>query len=420
MPQAMRNFGLPGQLESLWPLRRELLALQHCEPQWHLPCPRGGEALHLFIDGSCFHSREPPLAIAAWSVVSASHGACVAAAGLPGLLQTIPRAEAWALLISLRWGRSYPGTIHIWSDSLGTVEGFRALQAHGEYDKKGALADVWHLISRAYGECEGEIYIHKVASHSVLGHAQSPLEEWCIQWNHAADRAATAANENRPLQFQQTYETFTTEWRTQKALLTELIDLHLAIAEADFEQPTNPNVNAYPDEQDDFIEAADVLPWYNECTDNSSLTWLTDLSSRTGTAFHVYDHLHQWLCDLENDSDFVGYVTILEFYVAYCMHCQSTFHEVLGHGRNPYLQLTLAADYALFRKCFYQLLNSIEGRPAYIRGTLKNCGITCGLNGLHFAWKRERGVGIHGRLRDFVGNRPIRNHQGFSRPWRLR
>ena len=413
MPCSLRRHGLPSALPTEQAFLAEKQALFGQVPTWHIPCPTEG-ILHLFIDGSCRDSQDYGITTAAWSIVSASQQTCVSSGGLPGVLQTIPRAEIWALLQCLRWSSQFNGVLHVWSDSQLTVEGFRYIQTHDCLPADSDLADLWQLVETAFASSLAEVFIHKVAAHGALMQAKSPLEEWCIQWNNAADAAAVVANQNRPASFQRAYEAHRKAWLDQKQILREITQLHLAIAQIDFASPT-----ATPDQTDEPAAVLQMLPWYVEATEECPIDWLHQIAHSSEFSFGTLSRVHQWLLDLEGSADFVCEVSCLEIYFAFSLDLGSPFSALLGSSQNPFVQLTVAADFSLFRKCLDLLFRRLEARPQYIQCTLAETGVVCGQIGLPFAWQYLTGLRVHEAIRSFVGSRPVTNHQGLSRPWRL-
>ena len=418
LPASLRLHGLPSTLPTQTPLRRALEALHDAEPVWHFRCPPSG-ALSLFTDGSCSNPQNSALAIASWSIVCPDYEGCVAAGCLPGVQQTIPRAETWALLMCLRWSVQFQGTLHLWIDSQLTVEGFRLLQSNGYYDTDSELADLWELVHQVYLIHQADVRVHKVAAHLDPHLTTSPLEDWCLQWNSAADQAARIANQTRPLSLAKAHDAHSTAWQRQRHLLQRIVSLHLAIADFDF---------AASDGSADPIEQADVqyLPqvlshdfWYYAQAESCSLTWLQAASSTYQLPVAALTRLDEWLVCTEERAEFVGAISLLEIYIAFCLEIGKPCIELLGHKRNPFLQLTLATDFSWFRKCFFSIIRAMESPPGYIRVSLANLGIHSGLTGIPFGWRHDLGQLVHEKLREFVGCRPVLNHQGYARPWRL-
>ena len=87
--------------------------------------------VHLCTDRSTMHGSFSKLALSSWSLVLAEEGLCertvVSSGLLPGVVQNIARAELYAVLQAVL---SAPSGF-IYSDSLGTVQGFQKLQHVG-------------------------------------------------------------------------------------------------------------------------------------------------------------------------------------------------------------------------------------------------------------------------------------------------
>ena len=418
LPISMRTFGLPGALETGPPFRKALLELASAPVKWHLKCQLTG-VLHLFTDGSCNHGKYATIALASWSIVSPTLGGCVAAGGLPGLAQTIPRAETWALLKCLEWTSNFSGTLHLWLDSQLTVDGFRLLQTT-DCGPEGELDDLWQTIASKYFEHGAEIFVHKVPSHQRPTDASGPLEEWCAQWNNAADTAARVANVNRPQPLDKLHKAHVEAWDSQYTQMQQLTALHLGVAAIDFAKKIPQDGVREPEgEEEYFPRTVPVDMWYTEQTEQCSLNWLFDLSQRLEFNLAALTGLHEWLLRVEENADFVCEVTLIEIYVAWRIENGGSFSKLLGLPVNPFIQQTFAADFAWFKKYITVLFSALGETPSYIRICIPDIGIMCGQVALPFAWRSDLGLIVQQSLRRFIGNRPIQNHQGFAKPWHV-
>ena len=157
---------------------------------------------HLFLDGSCTVEEHSLLQLASWSVLSATTGNVVASGHLPGITQTIDRAEATALLSALLWGAHTDVELHLWLDSLSTVQVAHYLQKHDYVPLDVENYDIWHRIQHALHNRFGTTtYIHWIPSHLSAAMAEDAFEDWIIHWNGLVDHLAAHKNHDRPLQY---------------------------------------------------------------------------------------------------------------------------------------------------------------------------------------------------------------------------
>ena len=186
---------------------------------------------HLFVDGSCIFNEIPELSLAAWGTVNASTDKIIGSGHVPGLAQTVPRAELWAAICALRWGIWVRACIIIWSDSAYVVRGIRAI-LQGTSDTATDNADLWALVQDlvlAYGE--DELHIQHVASHVCQTACESPLEEWLAHWNNRVDRLAGLANSNRAYDLATAHAAAVKYHQDTAAILDALFSIYSGIAD---------------------------------------------------------------------------------------------------------------------------------------------------------------------------------------------
>jgi hypothetical protein len=83
-----------------------------------------GTTLHCFTDGTAADPCNPEESLAAWSVADAVQGP-LSWGPLPGIQQTVPRAEAFAVLSVMHWIVAFEGSVHLWVDNQGVVDHVR-------------------------------------------------------------------------------------------------------------------------------------------------------------------------------------------------------------------------------------------------------------------------------------------------------
>jgi ribonuclease HI len=172
------------------------------------PCPVISQQFQLFTDGSCFNSNYPAARFAAYAVVlafvDARQSSVLDSGPLPGLRQTSVRAELFAVVRVVKFAAFHGVKIMIWSDCLSVVRRLQRVLQGTKVKINSPNADLWSTIADDLTACSADaIQITKVAAHSSIQHASSPLEEWCFMNNSLADKTAVRANQLRPPDFWQ-------------------------------------------------------------------------------------------------------------------------------------------------------------------------------------------------------------------------
>ena len=193
---------------------------------------------HLFTDGSCIYPDIPELALASWGVVHAGTEQIIGCGPVPGLSQTIPRAELWAAICSLKWGLWLHVPIIIWSDSAYVVRGIRACLAGQSTPPRDNL-DLWALAQELVEQYAlGDLQVQHVPSHLNVDICESPLEEWLAFWNDKADRLAVRTNLNRDCTLAAAHQAAVSRHFKQAEMLDALFLVYSRIADFTSSSPS--------------------------------------------------------------------------------------------------------------------------------------------------------------------------------------
>ena len=131
--------------------------------------------------------------LASWSVINASNGMAVGTGLLPGLKQSINRAELWAVYVAFLWALEHGVTLWIYSDSSYVVNGVQRLQREGIVPHGWDNIDLWTKVLHSL-QCFGSSpQIFKTRAHRCESEASTEQEAWEIHWNSMADVNAKAA-----------------------------------------------------------------------------------------------------------------------------------------------------------------------------------------------------------------------------------
>ncbi|CAE7803672.1 DHX57 [Symbiodinium sp. CCMP2592] len=231
LPSCVTHHLLPPDNPHL-PLLRKLL---HGLPDLSGSFMCSGTSLgwqHLFTDGSCYDAWGNDFSLAAWGIIHAQLGVALACGPVPGVLQTAPRAEAWAMIAAAKWAISVAKPCLIWSDCLNVVDGVQAIQ-NGQCFEAHADADLWDILAALLAQLDpAQFQVRHTPSHLDKGLTTSPFEDWLACHNGHADTLANFANSNRPQYFVQVYQAALRYHSDMLQTLRALRGIYFAIADA--------------------------------------------------------------------------------------------------------------------------------------------------------------------------------------------
>ena len=161
---------------------------------------------HVFCDGSFFAKTPKILSTAAWAVVNATTSQLIGTGVVPGLCQSIARAELCGVLATALWCRSTGAQVFLWSDSNTTVR-FAQRILLGTCREVGvhiANFDLWQQLQEVVeGLYPGQLQICWIPSHLDDCKCDDDLEEWVAHWNGVADAFAVSTNTHRGARYAQ-------------------------------------------------------------------------------------------------------------------------------------------------------------------------------------------------------------------------
>ena len=154
---------------------------------------------HLFTDGSCHKGPVSAFNMCSWSVTSATAGKVLSSGWLRGLSQTIPRAEATAVLSALHWLSRVRVQTFLWVDSKHTVDGVHHLLASMSVPTHWSNQDVWLRIRDLLHDLHDCMPIfHWWPSHLTDLSCEDGFHDWVKRWNSAVDVQAGFTNRTLP------------------------------------------------------------------------------------------------------------------------------------------------------------------------------------------------------------------------------
>ena len=268
LPTCFTHHLLPPDNPYLPSLRRLLVGLPDLSGVF--ACPGFGSGWqHLFTDGTCCEAGNPDLALAAWGVIHSQHGLAVACGPVPGVLQTAPRAETWALIAAAKWALHFALPCYVWSDCLNVVDGVNAIQT-GTALEAQTDADLWDILAALLSQLDpANFLVRHTPSHLDLNLTESPGEDWLAKHNGHADTLASLTNSNRPQAFLEVYKAAHRHHLDSLQALRALRGIYFGIAAITAGHPNTQSTEQDPVEEEDparplavprRCELEDVLP----------------------------------------------------------------------------------------------------------------------------------------------------------------
>ena len=155
---------------------------------------------HVFCDGSFFSKTPKILSTAAWAAVNATTSQLIGTGVVPGLGQSISRAELYGVLAVALWCCETGAHVFLWSDSNTTVRMAQQILSGARRDTGVHTAnfDLWRRFQEV-ADClsPGQMQICWIPSHLDDCKCDSDLEEWIACWNGVADSTAVHTNTHR-------------------------------------------------------------------------------------------------------------------------------------------------------------------------------------------------------------------------------
>ena len=194
-PSCFQERGWAVEPEGLWEFRK----LLQCQPDLtgeFFVAPEPGSEHDYFTDGAGLHPNDPKCRVVAWAwCLAVRPGQCSfctgASGGVPGIWQTVARAEATSVLSVLRCMIRYDCGGRVWSDNQLVVDRITNIQRNGMNEPFSSDHDLWEVIGAMVMKLGKRMIITKVFSHQPDD--LNEVESWICSGNDAADKAASFA-----------------------------------------------------------------------------------------------------------------------------------------------------------------------------------------------------------------------------------
>lgn len=265
VPRSPFELGLKTYFQNL----EDLTGHFHSEP---------GEGLqNLFSDGSFFLEHPKIASVGAWSLVNSTTGAAIGTGPVPGLVQSISRAELYGALAAVKWVSHFQVAARLWSDSKSTVEGLLAiLSGRWVVDTSCENHDLWQQISILIADLPADTFSACwIPSHLDEALCTIAEEEWVAVWNAVADQMAVSTNRLRSPEYRQLKSAALQHFELWSARVRSLRTFYFKVA--DVRRPADEVIDLTTSESFDWpslgidLALSDVMP----------LNWQTQLSSQS-------------------------------------------------------------------------------------------------------------------------------------------
>ena len=420
---------MPNRPSCTQEIKQLLLAEHDCVDYFHLD-PNGATHYDLFTDGSCQWPKDHHRSLASWAVVLATHNACLSAGPVCGLIQSINRAELTAALSALTWTYRYSVRVTLWTDSAYVAQGISRLLVDGGDVPDCSHHDLWlQIVSLLQALPASYFQVTHVASHGKPEHCQSPLDDWILRWNAAADTAAKHAQLHRSAHFWSTWHRYETELLASYQAIDILRPFHLELAA---ERQRLLGTLVRDEEADEDIGEREVLRQFE-----SGNSWVLDLPASWqeiwknqpdafsfGTLFPL--QFVKFLQDESDASTGLDQLSWLELAVALHVEGLKPPFPAPHGGWQDYTEVGTHTDSVLSAAVRVRYVRSLTRRfvdlfeiehPWSANFNLVALGVHCPLSGLRLAMSPSTLKKVDGFLQAYTTRRPIKRVGDLARPF---
>ena len=421
LPRCVTHHLLPPAEDSMRALRQYL----HCERDntaEFLSRDVGSGRQHIFTDGTCTQTGVPDLNLAAWGVINASTEKILACGGVPGIVQTTPRAELTAAIAALRWIIDTGVVATIWMDALHVASGLNSLLKGTALYHGVDNFDLWQIVHSLCQQLNvSQVTVQHVPSHLDVRLCENVFEEWIAQWNQYADTTASIANACRPQSFLMLYDAARNRHALMLQKLRGLRDAYFSIAEE-----TQSIQEGRVDEENALAAAPVAVAGIGSISDEIPVAWRRLLSeqSHADNVQFVLD-VASFVVEQDANSDTCFQVSLIELVcmltdveVQFPVRCISTGRWVSkATSLFAETRLTAAVQLRLVRRAVRCFLRCLGLESWWIGGiNLLGLGVSIPFDGLIFACDPPLLQRARQRIMDVTVGHCIRASRDLARP----
>ena len=336
---------------------------------------------------------------------------------LPGLAQTVPRAELRAALFAMQWALLNRVCLALWSDSAYVVDGVHQLCAGDEIPEHWDNQDMWETVYEVVFQLGCDRFkCRHVPSHLDVALCEDDFEAWVARGNNWADTQADLTNRSRPQPMVSIHSAALGHFQERSQEIRDLRRVYLSIAEI---TGTRRHVDSVPVEEDTPVIWQD-----RDCTLSDALhpTWRFELAAR-GSAFPIacLESISEVLFELDEGSPMCTAVSWVELAFVFKSQGYSFWHrarstwEIVGdsfHEPRP----TLSGCLDFLRKSCTDVLKGLGREDLFVSGMdLTGFGVSIPCDGLLLGIAFDVLREARTDLKLQAASRPFRKAADFSR-----
>ena len=308
-PSCFRDRGWCIEPPSVRSFRAALCTIPDTSMVFHLP-PQLPAEFDCFTDGAAQDPNCPVTRLASWGWVLGDTQSNtfwpLAEGGVPGIWQSVVRAEIFAVLSALQFAARFPRRIRIWCDNQLVVD--RLQQAlDGQLNCSSILHDhdLWSRVQSQIRTLPSLVSVHKVYSHQEADNLPE-AESWIVAGNHSADSTANQAISSLPPEVRDAWKVASTQCRKLHAAHDTLVQHMARVAQISI--------------QFGKVRLVDATP---EPTQQPPPLYLTDIVTEAqlkltrSFEFDGSDKIFQWLQSVEEAQAPLRQVCFPELLIAF-------------------------------------------------------------------------------------------------------
>ena len=393
--------------------------------------PECHDTVDLFSDGSCTSPTYPSLSLAGWSVVSATHGAQLAAGPLGGWEQCIARAELTAAVQALAWSMPRTHRTVLWTDSSYVATHFWRLTASSQSELPPTHRDLWLEVRDHLAVCAGRFQVVHISAHQQMSEERAEVDNWVAYWNAQADAAAAIGRQRHTAGFWQLWASYKAHEEQTLQDVDVIRRLQLGIAEANqiLRQVDWMEADNTEDEMPDVaLRISQQEPWIGQLPDD----WAVQLDTTLALKLWCTPFLCKFLAWQQRHlRDGVDCLEVSWLELVFLLHANQVAelpHPIADHNGTRWVLSSEAPQVS-------HVSSTVAGHISFLKGALQTClahflvpisvvkGISLGACGVSFPLTGTALLvtaselrNAHEALRHFTSRRLVKVVNDLSRP----
>ena len=293
------------------------------------------EVMHMFTDGSGIFPQHKSLRLVSWSVCLATFQDVeftpLAAGGVPGMLQTVLRAELTAAIAACRAAIKFQRPFYIWTDCqlvFDRINQYASMKRDAPTSKQKDH-DLWGQLQAALHVCcKTNLFqkVLKITSHVGDTQFSHLVDSWAARGNTAADTMASKAIALLPARVRQAHRRLANLLESRYAACQAMHKLFVAIGKKVVKEKEE-------------MKARETEAWENVGPSAPTISDVISFLPLPSTVVEPEDHqlgegfplIHQWLLEFTGDEQSIP--MWLSSYQLYAHFQWSTGHLGFHYNR---------------------------------------------------------------------------------------